>query len=302
MNRSMGVDAWPAGIDLSCIHGSQTDWSNHTVIVPAVFREWHGHGPPDWLSKQYPVYLYQRLNSSVPCYCANRGYESGVYFKFIAHHFARLPAFAAFIQADWIFMTKTHYGGPFRFWQPQCVGDAAAGQQWADYMPLGGRRSVWPPRCVARELSWYGRLVGRKNVAIIEACARELLAIVEWQGTVPPHNRTDPLNVTFFTNMNFIASRTRLHRYSHRAYRTLAHRFLEEGVCVPPSPASATSGLSEIVMDSPSFAKVTLGMTTELLQQALFGDSPLENGPPPEVPVDSEHCSTRAMSTCALSA
>ena len=42
------------------------------------------HGPPQHLLTQYPVFLYQRLNASAPCFCANRGYESGVYFKFVA--------------------------------------------------------------------------------------------------------------------------------------------------------------------------------------------------------------------------
>ena len=49
---------WPAGVELGCLHGSQADWSNATVVVPAVFREWHNRGPPEYLRQQYPVYLY----------------------------------------------------------------------------------------------------------------------------------------------------------------------------------------------------------------------------------------------------
>ena len=82
---------WPGAVDLACLHGAQTDWFSSTVVVPAVYREWHGRGPPNWLAEQLPVYLYQRRNASASCYCANRGYESAVYFTFIAQHYARLP-------------------------------------------------------------------------------------------------------------------------------------------------------------------------------------------------------------------
>ena len=60
------------------MHGDKEDWTDRTVIVPAVYREWHGKAPPAWLSAQYPVYLYQRENASLPCMCPNRGYESGI--------------------------------------------------------------------------------------------------------------------------------------------------------------------------------------------------------------------------------
>ena len=292
---------WPSGVDLACLHGDQSDWSNRTVVVPAVYKEWHGHGPPDWLARQYSIFLFQRRNSSADCYIANKGFESGVYLKFIAQHYLRLPAFVAFMQGDWIFATKSSAGHPFKFWQPHCAGGAAAGQPWSDYMPLGGRRSIWPPRCVTRQLSWYGRLVGGRNGIVVEACARELLRLLEWPGTVRPYNRSHPLNITFYTNMNFLASRQRLRRYTHRAYRQLATRFLDDGVCIP-SPRSrstggggggdggggggaadavaasssgvATTALSEMspasllaasgIVDTADFAKVTLGMATEV--------------------------------------
>ena len=318
---------WPGAVDLSCVHGAQSDWANSTVVVPAVYREWHGHGPPEWLQAQYPVYLYQRANASARCFCANRGFESGVYFTFIARHYAHLPAFVAFVQGDWIFKTKTSAGGAFRFWQPQCAGAASSGRPWSEYMPLGGRRTAWPPRCVIRQTSWYGRFVGKRNGAIVEACARELLHEVGWSGAVRPYDKSRPLNITFYTNMNFLASRARLRRYTHRAYRRLAQRFVEDGLCVPRGGREDGGGRegggggreggggghsgaehNEVLrayngslVDDAAYGKWTLGMATELLQQSLFGDGPLEDGPPPEVPLDAEHCTSRATTSCQLS-
>ena len=295
--------AWPAGVDLTCLHGDRSDWRAKTVLVPAVFREWHGHGPPQHLLAQYPVFLYQRLNASAPCFCANRGYESGVYFKFVAEHYARLPAFVAFIQGDWVFYTKQARGGAFQFWQPSCMGQP--GSPWSEYMPLGGRRSVWPPRCVFRQTSWYGKFVGRGRAPVVEACARELLHIMEWPGVVRPYDRARPLNITFYTNMNFVASRARLQRYPHHVYRTLARRFVDDGLCVPGGGGGGGGGggrdvlAATGVVDVPEIAKYTLGMATELLQQTIFGDVPLEDGPPPVVPQDAQHCGMPAATKCS---
>ena len=104
--------------------------------------------------------------------------------------------------------------------------------------------------------------------------------------------------------MNFLASRARLRRYTHRSYRILAARFVEEGVCVPSGSTGAGAAvLSEYngsVADGPQFAKTTLGMVTELLQQSLFGDSPLEDRPPPKVPPDEAHCASPAPTRCQL--
>ena len=90
--------------------------------------------------------------------------------------------------------------------------------------------------------------------------------------------------------MNFLASRLR--RYTHRAYSILAARFVEEGVCVPSGSTGA--GAAVLSECNGSVAKTTLGMATELLQQSLFGDSPLEDGPPPKVPPDEAHCASPA--------
>lgn len=294
---------WPGRIDLRCLHGNQTDWFNSTVIVPAVYKEWgRGRPPPSWLRAQYPVFLYQRLNESLPCACPNRGYESGVYIQFIAEHYAHLPAYVAFVQADWIFATKTNPGKPFTFWQPECVRMAASAQPqlpWADYMPLGGRRSYWPPRCVIRQTSWYSRLVGRHNGVIIEACVRELLHILGGPVKVRPYNRSKPLNVTFYTNMNLLVSRRRIRSYEHSAWRVLAHRFVQDGTCLSPGMrANETVGQETAdgtVIDSRAWGKATLGMTTELLQQSIFGLLPLENGHNPVVPQDAQHCSTASV-------
>ena len=309
---------WPGNVDLSCLYGSQSDWHNSTVVVPAVYKEWHYRGPPTYLQEQYPVYLYQRHNESARCYCANRGYESAVYLTFIARHYSRLPAFVAFVQGDWVFATKTNAGGPFRLWQPHCVAPAAAaGLPWAEYMPLGGRRTAWPPRCVARKTDWYNRFTKmRGSGPVVEACARELLRVVEWKGFVRPYEAERPLNITFYTNMNFLASRQRLKRYAHRVYTTLAKRFVEDGVCVPSGSRGewmrgsggsdsragdgTTIGPPVPVDDKIDFAKWTLGMATEFLQQAIFGDSPLEDGPAPMVPLDEQHCTEAARTTCSI--
>ena len=304
------------------MHGDSSDWWNSTVVVPAVYKEWHGGGPPAYLKVQYPVYLYQRLNASQPCMCANRGYESAVYFTFIAQHYNQLPLYSVFIQADWIFQTKTSGGHGFTFWQPRCSSQGS-NLPWADYMPLGGRRSVWPPRCVQRSVAWYTHFVGRKNEHLVEACARELLRILDVPVPVRGYNRSQPLDVTFYTNMNFLVSRRRLQHYRHAAWRTLAHRFIEEGMCMPQTVANATAealvaappppplppdasassapgGADDFlgVVDSPRFAKITLGMATELLQQTIFNFNPLEHGPVPAVPADRDHCDTPAKTNC----
>ena len=309
---------WPHLVDLRCLHGDQGDWHNSTVVVPAVFREWRGGPPPGWLHAQYPVFLYQRLNVSMPCACPNRGYESGVYLQFIAQHYSMLPRRVAFIQADWIFASKTSAGRPFEFWQPACVEEAvglaklphdsrdAARLPWIDYMPLGGRRTVWPPRCVIRRTTFYAHFPAlRRNRWLMEACVRELLRLLKQPVSVRPFDHRRPLNITFYTNMNFLVSRRRLHRYPHSSWRRLADRFVNQGVCVPEdSPlhnmsADSADGPGGVV-DARALGKWTLGMTTEVLQQIIFGLAPLEDGPVPEVPRAAKECATRAQTKCTI--
>ena len=62
----------------------------------------------------------------------------------------------------------------------------------------------------------------------------------------------------------------------------------------------ATIGPPVPVDDKIDFAKWTLGMATEFLQQAIFGDSPLEDGPAPMVPLDEQHCTEAARTTCSI--
>ena len=139
--------------------------------------------------------------------------------------------------------------------------------------------------------------------------------MVEWKGFVRPYEAERPLNITFYTNMNFLASRQRLKRYAHRVYTTLAKRFVEDGVCVPSGSrgewmrgsggsdsraGDATIGPPVPVDDKIDFAKWTLGMATEFLQQAIFGDSPLEDGPAARVPLDEQHCTEAARTTCSI--
>ena len=106
-------------------------------------------------------------------------------------------------------------------------------------MPLGGRWNVWPPRCVFRSTAVYAKWVGRRNSALVEACLRELLRVLGVPVAVRPYNRSRPLNVTFYTNMNFVVSRRRIRYYTHTAWRALATRFIDEGVCLPQTVATA---------------------------------------------------------------
>ena len=85
-------------------------WDNAAVVVPAVYKEWLSRNtsdgskqiPPTWLVEQYSVYLYQRWDASAPCHCPNRGYESGIFLRFLSDHYSRLPSVVAFVQADWL--------------------------------------------------------------------------------------------------------------------------------------------------------------------------------------------------------
>ena len=94
--------------------------------------------------------------------------------------------------------------------------------------------------------------MGRPNLWLAEACARELLRVLEVPVIVRPFNRSKPLNITFYTNMNFLVSRRRLHRYAHPAYRKLVHNFVEEGLCVPPhTPPQSELELAQGCREAP---------------------------------------------------
>ena len=212
--------AWPTGVDLRCVQGDSSDWAKRAVIVPAVYYEWAGMAVPAWLlADGRTVYRYQRLNARRPCYCANAGFEAGVYLSFIAAHYERLPAAVVFVQADWFDPPK---GGKsprgleaprFDFWQMRCAahmhGAHAAGgarlaqrPPWADYLPLGQRNGYWPPRVVTRSSLTYSRAV---PLAHFGACLRHMLHLAGL--AVPPPGG---LNLTFYASSNFVASRRRL--------------------------------------------------------------------------------------------
>jgi hypothetical protein len=92
---------------------------------------------------------------------------------------------------------------------------------------------------VFRSTAVYAKWVGRRNGALVEACLRELLRVLGVPVAVRPYNRSRPLNVTFYTNMNFVVSRRRIRYYTHTAWRALATRFIDEGVCLPQTVATA---------------------------------------------------------------
>ena len=117
---------------------------------------------PIWIVQQNTVYLYQRKQPAIPCHCPNRGYEAGVYLMFIAKHYGRLPAFTAFVQADWFdsFKGDGLRAPPFEAWTLRCPELAAAEivrngtiapPAWLSYFPLAGRHNYWPPRFVTRQ-------------------------------------------------------------------------------------------------------------------------------------------------------
>jgi hypothetical protein len=156
----------------------------------------------------------------------------------------------------------------------------------------------------------------------VEACLRELLRVLGVLVAVRPYNLLRPLNVTFYTNMNFVVSRRRIRYYTHTAWRALATRFIDEGVCLPQTVATAAPNGGAVagapargalpaasyasgyggdvpdVEDAARHAKYTLGMATEIISQTIFNFNPLEEGPAPQVPSDHE-CERQASTSCA---
>ena len=133
-----------------CLHGAPNiAWAHSTVLIVAVFKEWGvPPRPPLWLSAQWPLVLYQRLEPESPCYVPNRGAEAGIYMHFVVNNFERLPAVMVFLQADFLngFAPAKH-----DFWQPRCADDL----RWQHWMPLSKHQGEWPPRQVTRSpLFW----------------------------------------------------------------------------------------------------------------------------------------------------
>ena len=204
-------------------------WHSSAVVVPAIFREWGSTlplSPPPWLTAQYPVYLYQRLNSSFPCFCLNRGYESGIILQFLVDHYTRLPAIVAFVQADWLQRARGVMGlpAPFDFWQPQCALERIDAP-WHSWMPLGKRHSCWPPGHMWRNAMYWEHARSQHthgapsvSAALVDACWHALLGIFG-QSLLSPLVR---LNLTFYPYQNFVASRGQLRQHGHERYK-LAH-------------------------------------------------------------------------------
>ncbi|KAL3920270.1 MAG: hypothetical protein SGPRY_005313 [Prymnesium sp.] len=141
-------------------------WESSVVVVPAVYKEWgYPVRPPAWLTAQLVVYQYQRLNSSADCFARNVAFESGVYLRFIVDHYHNLPQHVVFAQADWFAQYKNQYYPytPLDFWQITCLREAvrdhglhrASTPEWVHWMPLGLRRSVWPPYQVRRVADFF---------------------------------------------------------------------------------------------------------------------------------------------------
>ena len=272
-----------SSIDLACLfrgnssirsahhRGGPTNysWRFSTIVVPALWREWRAlqpptNGPPIWLPQQYDVYLYQRTESSGRCYLPNMAFESGVYLHFIVEHWASLPAYTAFVQADWFLTVPgTLAYPPVDFWQPACA--RLRGVSW---LPIGKRWNRWPPYTVMRDSTFWEieptarpLAQGTKNIAsLVERCSRDLLDDFEIARPDVPR-----LKITFFPYMNFVSSRASLQAYPLRVWRLVRDRLMHEGVCLHDVNSSAASR-----PDNPSFSKIHASVM-EMLQDPIFG-------------------------------
>eukprot|EP00966_Prymnesium_polylepis_P186983 4334637-Prymnesium_polylepis.1 len=185
------------------------DWS--VAIVIAAFSELGVRlplRPPAHLLRQAPVVLYQRLDSTQQCYLRNKGYEVGVYLRYLLDYYDQLPSHTAFIQADWL---AKHKGGPAvetHLWQVDCLRRAApralpapavdgrhlqgrgtamarhaatpagrAAPGWHHWMPLGIRHHLWPPLQVVRTAEYF-RL--RNTDHVLPSCSGAHGLLVEW--------------------------------------------------------------------------------------------------------------------------
>ena len=261
-----------------CLHGDATSWSTAAVIVPAVFKEWGTTlplTPPQWLTAQYPVYLYQRLNASFPCFCINRAYESGVFLRFLVDHFTRLPAVVTFVQADWLQTGRGVQPTPFAFWQPNCAL-ARPNEPYHRWMPLGKRRTCWPPGTVRRSASWWSTPQSRRQSPhshvgppLIEACWHELLRI--FGRPIDPSAR---INLTFYPYQNFLASREQLREHAHSTYEQAYEQLVVKGTCLSSPTQRDANGA--VVHDSLGASKETVAKGMEHLMHAIFGGRPLD--------------------------
>jgi hypothetical protein len=251
-------------------------------VVASVYREWgQTPAPPAWLTAQHPVWLYQRLTNAAACYAPNRGFESGIYLRFIVEHYESLPAVMVFVQADFFGnggkrtkpmvlrkarVVKDDSGS---FWQPRCA--SAEVPAWRHWLPLGERENRWPPVSLWRSANFWDQYskrdlapLGLANATrlgseLVAACWRELLrlfGIGSFGPGVP--------GVRFYAFLNFIASRERVRQYRHKVYRAVLARF-DEGRCLTGSEAPSLPA-------SPKLIKPMLAGGMEHLSAAIFGN------------------------------
>ena len=283
--------------DQSQVGFSAATWDAAAVVVPAVYQEW-GRAtplvPPPWLVAQYSVYLYQRLNESASCFCPNRGYESGVYLRFLSDFHDRLPAIVAFVQADWLSPVRFRAPVAFDFWQLRCAFRNTS-QPFSRWMPLGKRHTCWPPGQMTRTAAYWPNRRSRAPAQLIEACWHDLLGIF---GKRPaPGTR---LNLRFYPFQNFIASRAQLREHPHSSYAQAYARLVLQGTCLdPPLPltgpwvslsnsshggGAGRGGGGVAIQDSVAFNKETAGKGMEHLMHAIFGSQAAEGAPPAPIP------------------
>lgn len=332
---------WPGPAEPSCYWPTRhAAWSDASVLVPSVYREWPLSAPPPaWLRQHLGVYVYQRLERARPCFVANFGFETTVYMRFVADHYRSLPKHIIFAQADW-FATKprAHSAGlrnsqtreyaalgravsqPFDFWQPRCIlcaldtwhrssrsrraharvarPRALAGaacqpaNNWSHYLPLGKHHSIWPPqffynvpsvsdhRSSARDRRWW-KDHGDAPAALVRACIDQLLHVdfVRRHEAIAQRLPQEIVH-NYYINNNFLVSRERLLQYPQRTYMRLAARFAR-GLCIPEARSAAArrgngSQQAQVASppDSPTFHKLTVGVTMEKLVDSIFGGRP----------------------------
>jgi len=79
------------------------------ALVVSVYKEWgdNAENVPEWananmLRDNYFVVqpFYQRIDTNKPAFVVNKGFESGVYMRYIVDNYYNLPEAVIFVQAD----------------------------------------------------------------------------------------------------------------------------------------------------------------------------------------------------------
>ena len=190
--------------------------------------------------------------------------------RFLVDHFARLPALVAFVQADWLQVSRGGAPTPFTFWQPACAL-ARPDEPWHRWMPLGKRHNCWPPGYMRRSASYWHKRSSAASQAQVEACWHELLRVFG-----QPVDPAAQLTLTFYPYQNFLASRSQLHTHSYSDYRLAYDRLVINGSCFDPPAQRDAHGLP--AHDSVPFHKETVAKGMEHLMHVIFGGRPLDAG------------------------